>query len=74
MERRRRGAKAIQRELGRVVKDMVMTWILDVPPACGLIGFLMAKLFFILFFNGRSRIWVNNLITSTPLWKWAGIR
>ena len=31
-----------------VVKDMVMTWILTFP-GCGLIGFLMAKLFFILF-------------------------
>lgn len=30
----------------RVVKDMVMTWILTFP-GCGLIGFFMAKLFFL---------------------------
>ena len=31
-----------------VVKEMVMTWILTFP-GCGLIGFLMAKLFMWLF-------------------------
>lgn len=31
-----------------VVREMVMTWILTFP-GCGLISFLMAKLFFILF-------------------------
>ena len=31
-----------------VVREMVMTWVLTFP-GCGLIGFLMAKLFFILF-------------------------
>lgn len=33
---------------GGVVREMVMTWVLTFP-GCGLIGFLMAKLFFILF-------------------------
>lgn len=32
----------------RVVKDMVLTWVLTFP-GCGLIGFLMAKLFMALF-------------------------
>lgn len=32
----------------RVVQDMVLTWVLTFP-GCGLIGFLMAKLFMILF-------------------------
>ena len=31
-----------------VVKDMVMTWIMTFP-GCGLIGFLIAKLFMMLF-------------------------
>jgi PiT family inorganic phosphate transporter len=31
-----------------VVKEMVLTWILTFP-GCGLIGFLMAKLFFVIF-------------------------
>ena len=31
-----------------VVKEMVMTWVLTFP-GCGLIGFLMAKLFLFLF-------------------------
>lgn len=32
----------------RVVKDMVLTWVLTFP-GCGIIGFLMAKLFMLLF-------------------------
>ena len=32
----------------KVVKEMVMTWILTFP-GCGLIGFLMAKLFMFVF-------------------------
>ena len=32
----------------RVVKDMVLTWILTFP-GCGLIGFVMAKLFMKIF-------------------------
>jgi PiT family inorganic phosphate transporter len=31
-----------------VVKDMVLTWVLTFP-GCGLIGFLMAKLFLYMF-------------------------
>jgi PiT family inorganic phosphate transporter len=31
-----------------VVKDMVLTWILTFP-GCGLIGFLMVKLFLVIF-------------------------
>ena len=31
-----------------VVKDMVLTWVLTFP-GCGLIGFLMAKLFILIF-------------------------
>jgi PiT family inorganic phosphate transporter len=31
-----------------VVKDMVMTWVMTFP-GCGIIGFLMAKLFMMLF-------------------------
>ena len=32
----------------RVVKDMVLTWVLTFP-GCGVIGFFMAKLFLRLF-------------------------
>ena len=31
-----------------VVKDMVMTWVMTFP-GCGIIGFLIAKLFMMLF-------------------------
>ena len=32
----------------KVVKEMVLTWVLTFP-GCGLIGFLMAKLFMMIF-------------------------
>lgn len=32
----------------KVVQDMVLTWLLTFP-GCGIIGFLMAKLFMVLF-------------------------
>ena len=32
----------------RVVKDMVLTWVLTFP-GCGIIGFVMAKLFMHIF-------------------------
>lgn len=41
-------AKGISRVRWDVVKDMVLTWILTFP-GCGIIGFLMAKLFIHLF-------------------------
>lgn len=41
-------AKSIKRVDWSVVKEMVMTWILTFP-GCGIIGFVMAKLFTMLF-------------------------
>ncbi len=41
-------ARSLRRVNWGVVKEMVLTWVLTFP-GCGLIGFLMAKLFIILF-------------------------
>ena len=46
---RGRGAGAFPaRQLGRGASEMVLTWVLTFP-GCGLIGFLMAKLFIAIF-------------------------
>ena len=41
-------AKSVKSVNWGVVNEMVLTWVLTFP-GCGLIGFLMAKLFMILF-------------------------
>ena len=41
-------AKRLSSVKWSVVKDMVMTWVLTFP-GCGLIGFLMARLFVMIF-------------------------